>query len=466
LMIESVCTDSRKCGKNSLFVAIRGTSVDGHNFIEKSIQNGAVAVVCENLPDNIQDGIAYIQVSNSAEALGFLCSEFYDNPSRKLKLVGVTGTNGKTTVATLLYRMAMNMGYPSGLFSTVYVMVNNQRLPATHTTPDALELNRIMAQMVDAGCEYCFMEVSSHSVVQHRISGLKFEGAIFTNLTQDHLDYHKTMAAYIQAKKQFFDQLEKTAFALFNIDDRNGSVMVQNCKAKIFSYGLERPADFKAKILSKQMEGMLLEIEKSEVWVKLTGEFNAYNLLAVYGASCQLGFDKAEVLRCLSLLEPAQGRFDRLRSKSGIFVIVDYAHTPDAVANVLKTISDIRTGNEKVITVIGAGGDRDKTKRPLMAREAAQLSDVVILTSDNPRSEDPIAIIEDMKQGLKPRSNFVSLINPDRREAIKTALSMAAKDDIVLIAGKGHENYQEIKGIKYPFDDKEIALTILAELEK
>ncbi len=464
--IDSICIDSRKSAPNALFVAIPGTSADGHLFIDNAIASGATAILCQKFPANLNPEVTYVRVKDSSEALGYICSEFYNHPSKKLKVVGVTGTNGKTTTATLLYQIAKSLGYPAGLFSTVKIMVDNKQLETSHTTPDAIELNRIMDEMVNAGCEYCFMEVSSHSIVQNRIRGLYFTGGIFTNLTQDHLDYHKTMQAYIQSKKLFFDYLPKEAFALTNVDDRNGMVMVQNCRAKISTYGLLQPADFKTRILTQQMEGMLLDIDNQEVWVKLTGDFNAYNLTAIYGACRLLGFEKIEVLKSLSIQNPAQGRFEKIQSKTGIFVIVDYAHTPDAVANVLKTISDIRQGDEKIITVIGAGGDRDKTKRPLMATEACNYSNVVILTSDNPRNEDPLLIIEDMKKGVKPRTNLVTLSNPDRREAIKTALTMAKSGDIVLIAGKGHENYQEIKGVKYPFDDKTEALQLLSELNK
>jgi UDP-N-acetylmuramoyl-L-alanyl-D-glutamate--2,6-diaminopimelate ligase len=448
-----------------MFAALSGTNTNGHTYIDTAIGLGATVVLCLSLPDTLKEGVTYVQVKDSSVAAGVAASNFYDKPSESLKLVGVTGTNGKTTTATLLYEVVRALGYPAGLFSTVKILINDKEFPTTHTTPDAVELNRIMAEMVASGCEFCFMEVSSHSIDQNRIAGLKFIGGIFTNITQDHLDYHKTMDVYIAAKRQFFSQLPAEAFALTNIDDRNGNIMVQNSKAKRRTYGLLRPADFKSKILTKQLEGMMLNMDGIDVWTPLTGEFNAYNLLAVYAACMLLGFDQQEVLTAISSQHPVRGRFERFQSKKGVFVIVDYAHTPDAVTNVLETIKDIRTGNEKVITVIGAGGDRDKTKRPLMAKEAAKLSNVLILTSDNPRSEDPLVIIEEMKVGLKGLFSAVSLTIPDRREAIKTACTMAQPGDIVLIAGKGHETYQEIKGVKHPFDDMVEALTILKSIE-
>ena len=464
--IGSLHIDSRKCKKDSMFIAIKGTVANGHDYILQACKLGASVILCTELPAEQLQSVTYIQVANTALDLGTVASTFYNNPSQNLKVVGVTGTNGKTTTATLLYEVVRSMGYPAGLFSTVKILINDVELKATHTTPDAIELNRIMAEMVDSGCEYCFMEVSSHSIDQNRISGLQFCGGVFTNITQDHLDYHKTMDAYIAAKRAFFDHLSSNAFALTNVDDRNGNIMVQNTKAKRKTYGLLRPANFKAKILTKQLEGMMLVFDNHELWSPLTGEFNAYNLLAVYGTCMLLGMDQFEILTVLSKQKPVCGRFERFQSKTGIFIIVDYAHTPDAVTNVLKTIDDIRTGNEKVITVMGAGGDRDKTKRPIMAKEAAQYSNVLILTSDNPRTEDPMTIIEDMKVGLKGVSNVVSLTIPSRHEAIKTACVMANSEDIILIAGKGHETYQDIDGVKYPFDDREEALTILKEIDK
>ena len=463
--ISSICIDSRKCTQDSLFAAICGTNADGHNFIETAINNGATAILCQNLPETLMQNVVYVKVKDSSNALGMAASNFYDNPSEKLKLVGITGTNGKTTTATLLYKIVSDLGYPCGLFSTVKILINNKEYPSSLTTPDAIELNRIMAEMVTSGCEYCFMEVSSHSIIQNRIAGLHFVGGVFTNITQDHLDYHKTMDSYIAAKQLFFTMLPPKSFALYNTDDKNGKIMVQNNKAKK-TYGLLRPANFKAKLISKQLEGMLLDINNIEIWTSLTGEFNSYNLLAAFGTCILLGFEQQETLTAISRQQPVKGRFERYMSKSGVFVIVDYAHTPDAVTNVLQTIHDIRTGDEKVITVIGAGGDRDKTKRPLMAQEAAKQSDMVILTSDNPRSEEPLAIIADMEAGLKEIHKSVYIKNPDRREAIKTACTMAQQGDIILIAGKGHENYQEIKGVRHPFDDMVEAIAILKTIDK
>ncbi len=464
--INSVCIDSRKCTKGSMFVAIAGTNTDGHQYIDVAIKSGASVILCQVLPGNLMQNIVYVKVKETSYALGLAASNFFDNPSEKLKLVGVTGTNGKTTTATLLYDIISSMGYPCGLLSTIKILINNKEYPATHTTPDAVELNRVMSEMVSSGCEYCFMEVSSHSIDQNRIAGLNFTGGVFTNITQDHLDYHKTMESYISVKQRFFTMLPRGSFALYNADDKNGHIMIQNSKAHIKSYSLLRPADYKAKIISKQLEGMMLNINNIDVWTSLTGQFNSYNLLAVYGTCMLLNFDQHETLLSLSIQQPVKGRFERYRSETGVYVIVDYAHTPDAVTNVLQTIDDIRTGNEKVITVMGAGGDRDKTKRPLMAKEAVRLSNVVILTSDNPRNEDPLSIIKDMEAGLKDFYNHVSLSIPDRREAIKTACTMAQQGDILLIAGKGHENYQEIKGTKYPFDDMTEAVAILKTIGK
>ena len=461
ITITSICIDSRESVSGSLFAALVGTNIDGHRHIDDAIKSGATAVVCQVIPENINPQAVYIQVADSSEAIGVIASNFYGNPSQKLKLVGVTGTNGKTTTASLLYDVFRSMMTPAGLFSTIKILINDKEYPAPHTTPVSIELNRIMAQMVDDDCEYCFMEVSSHSVEQKRIAGLTFAGGIFTNITQDHLDYHKTMEQYIRAKQKFFDKLPQTAFALTNIDDKNGNIMLQNTKAKRFTYALKRLADYKSRIISKEMEGMLLEFDGSEFWTPLIGEFNAYNMLAVYATLMILGFEKEETLTVLSNLRPVKGRFERYRSESGIYVIVDYAHTPDAVANVLTTINDIRLGSERVFTVIGAGGDRDKTKRPLMAKEAARYSDILILTSDNPRSESPEVIIEEMKQGLTGNINCTFFTIPDRKEAIKVACTMAVKGDIVLIAGKGHETYQEIQGKRFPFDDMSIAVDFL-----
>ncbi|RZA03645.1 MAG: UDP-N-acetylmuramoyl-L-alanyl-D-glutamate--2,6-diaminopimelate ligase [Sphingobacteriaceae bacterium] len=453
--ISAVVFDSRKVVPGCLFVAVRGTVVDGHDYIEQAIKDGAVAIICEELPGHIVGEVDFLMVANSAEALGIVSANFYDNPSKKLKLVGVTGTNGKTTVATLLYQLFRDLGYKCGLLSTVENQINGKIIPSTHTTPDQVELNRLLDKMVALGCDYCFMEVSSHAVAQHRISGLIFTGGIFTNLTHDHLDYHKTFDNYLKAKRTFFDGLPKSAFALTNNDDRNGNIMLQNTKAHRKSYGLKTMADFKAKILENQFGGLLLNIDNEEVWFKMVGSFNAYNLLAVFAAAMLLDQDRSKVLTSLSKLSGAEGRFDYVVGPDKVIGIVDYAHTPDAVQNVLSTIHDIRKGNEKVITVIGCGGDRDKAKRPVMAKVACEWSDKVILTADNPRSEDPEAIIKDMEQGIDAAFKRRTVSIADRREAIKTACLLAQPGDIILLAGKGHEKYQEIKGVKNHFDDKE-----------
>jgi UDP-N-acetylmuramoyl-L-alanyl-D-glutamate--2,6-diaminopimelate ligase len=453
--ITAVVFDSRKVVTGCLFVAVRGTVVDGHNYIEQAVKDGAVAVICEELPGHTAGEVDFLMVANSAVALGIVSANFYDNPSNKLKLVGVTGTNGKTTIATLLYKLFRDLGYKCGLLSTVENQVNDVIIPSTHTTPDPVELNALLDDMVAQGCDYCFMEVSSHAVAQHRIAGLSFSGAIFSNLTHDHLDYHKTFDNYLKAKKAFFDGLPKSAFALTNVDDKNGNVMLQNTVAHKKTYALKSMADYKARILENQFGGLLLQIDNEDVWFKMVGSFNAYNLLAVYATAMLLEQDRAKVLTSLSKLSGAEGRFDYTVAPNKIIGIVDYAHTPDAVQNVLSTIHDIRKANEKVITVIGCGGDRDKTKRPIMAKVACQWSDKVILTSDNPRSEDPAQIIKDMEAGVdeKYKRSTVSIV--DRREAIKTACMLAQPGDIVLLAGKGHEKYQEIKGVKNHFDDKE-----------
>jgi UDP-N-acetylmuramoyl-L-alanyl-D-glutamate--2,6-diaminopimelate ligase len=453
--ISAVVFDSRKVVPGSLFVAVKGTQVDGHDYIEKAIKDGAVAVICEELPGHIAVEVDFLMVANSAVALGIVASNFYDSPSKKLKLVGVTGTNGKTTIATLLYQLFRDLGYKCGLLSTVENQINGNIIPSTHTTPDQVELNRLLDEMVTQGCDYCFMEVSSHAVAQHRIEGLSFAGGIFSNLTHDHLDYHKTFDNYLKAKKAFFDGLSKNAFALTNNDDKNGSVMLQNTKAHKKTYALKSMADYKGKILENQFGGLLLKIDNEEVWFKMVGSFNAYNLLAVYAAAMLLDQDRAKVLTSLSKLSGAEGRFDYVISPNKIIGIVDYAHTPDAVQNVLSTIHNIRKGNEKVITVIGCGGDRDKTKRPIMAKVACEWSDKVILTSDNPRSEDPAQIIKDMEAGVTPTAQRNTVSITDRHEAIKTACMLAQPGDIILLAGKGHEKYQEIKGVKNHFDDKE-----------
>lgn len=454
--VNAVHFDSRKVGKNDVFVAQRGVSADGHAFIQKAIEAGVTGVVCEELPATLAEGVCYVKVADSSEALGKMVANFYGNPSRKMKLVGVTGTNGKTTTATLLYELVRLMGKKAGLLSTVCNYVDEEKCPSTHTTPDAVELNGYLKRMADAGCEYCFMEVSSHSIHQKRIAGLDFAGAVFSNITHDHLDYHKTFKAYIEAKKAFFDGLKKEAFALTNADDKNGAVMLQNTAARRFTYSCRTLADFNAKVIEKHLDGTLLLLDGKEVWTKFTGDFNAYNLLAVYASACLLGLDKEEVLRCMSMLVPVSGRFETILSKEGVVAVVDYAHTPDAVENVLSTIQGVKGKDNMVITVVGAGGDRDKTKRPEMADAACRYSDRVILTSDNPRSEEPEAILADMQAGVKEEYKAKVLSITDRREAIRTALMLASKGDIVLIAGKGHENYQEIKGVKHHFDDKEV----------
>lgn len=462
--ITSIVFDSRKVVPGCLFVAVRGTVVDGHDYIEQAVKDGASAIICEDLPGHTAGEVAFVMVADSAVALGQIAANFYGHPSKKLKLVGITGTNGKTTVATLLYQLFRDLGYKCGLLSTVENQINGNIIPATHTTPDQVVLNGLLNDMVTQGCDYCFMEVSSHAVAQHRIEGLIFSGAIFTNLTHDHLDYHKTFDNYLKAKKTFFDGLPKSAFALTNIDDKNGNIMLQNTKAHKKSYALKSLADYKAKILENQFGGLLLQIDGEDVWFKMVGSFNAYNLLAVYGAAMLLDQDKTKVLTSLSRLHGAEGRFDYVISANKIIGIVDYAHTPDAVQNVLSTIHDIRKGTEKVITVIGCGGDRDKTKRPIMAKVACQWSDKVILTSDNPRSEVPEQIIKDMAAGVDAESKKKTISITDRHEAIKTACHLASPGDIVLVAGKGHEKYQEIKGVRNHFNDKEELLNNFNQL--
>ena len=462
--ITAIVFDSRKVVPGCLFVAVKGTQSDGHDYIEQAVRDGAAAVICEELPGHVVGEVDFLMVADSSKALGLVASQFYGEPSSKLKLVGVTGTNGKTTIATLFYKLFRDLGYKCGLLSTVENQINGQVVTATHTTPDPVQLNALLEEMVQQGCDYCFMEVSSHAVVQHRIEGLKFSGAIFSNLTHDHLDYHKTFENYRDAKKLFFDGLGKNAFALTNADDRNGMVMLQNTAAHKKSYGLKNMADYRAKILESQFAGLLLNIDGEEVWFKLVGTFNAYNLLAVYATAMLLDQDKAKVLTSLSRLTGAEGRFDYVTAPNKIIGIVDYAHTPDAVQNVLSTIHDVRKGKEKVITVIGCGGDRDKTKRPVMAKVACEWSDMVILTSDNPRSEDPAQIIKDMEAGVGPEFQRRVMSITDRREAIKTACNLAQPGDIVLVAGKGHEKYQEVKGVRTHFDDKEELLNIFKYL--
>ncbi len=464
ISINEVCFDSRAVKPGNLFVAINGAQSDGHLYIEQSIAKGAKAIVCQTMPDSIESGITYIKVNDSSFALSIIATNFYGNPSEQLKLIGVTGTNGKTTTVTLLFNLFKDLGYKTGLLSTVKNQINDNIIPATHTTPDALALNKLLRLMVDAGCVYVFMEVSSHAVVQHRIAGLTFAGGVFTNLTHDHLDYHKTFDAYLKAKKGFFDMLPASAFALVNKDDRNGMVMLQNTKATKKTFGLQHDSDFKCKVLENNFGGLLLNLDSQEVLCKLIGTFNAYNLTTAYAVAILLGEDKLKTLQFLSNLNPPEGRFEYLISAENITGIVDYAHTPDALKNVLNTIKDIRTGNEKVIVVIGCGGDRDAAKRPIMAAIASELSDKAILTSDNPRSEDPEEIIKQMQAGVTVSKSKKVLAIADRKQAIKTACSLAVKGDIIIIAGKGHEKYQDIKGVKYPFDDMEILSELLTDL--
>ncbi len=460
-MVNNIIVDSRAVRPGDLFVAVRGTQTDGHKFIGAAVENGAVVVVCEELPENIPDSTTLIRVADSRIALGFLAANFYGNPSHSLKIVGITGTNGKTSSATLLYQLFMRLGYKSGLISTVRVMVGSRELSATHTTPDALVLNALFATMIQEGVTHCFMEVSSHSIDQQRISGIMFSGGVFTNLTHDHLDYHHSFAAYRDTKKKFFDELPQAAFAIFNADDRNGRFMAQNTKSRILYYGLKNMADFRCRVVENRFDGLQLNIDGIEAWFRLVGQFNAYNLLAVYACAVLLGELKDKILTILSGLTPVEGRFDYFIAPGGITAIVDYAHTPDALENVLKTIHAVRTGNEQIITIIGAGGNRDTAKRPVMAKIACNMSNRVILTSDNPRFEEPDAIIEEMKKGIPSDKKISTLIITNRQEAIRTACAIAQGGDIILVAGKGHEKYQEIKGVKYPFDDKKILCEIL-----
>jgi UDP-N-acetylmuramoyl-L-alanyl-D-glutamate--2,6-diaminopimelate ligase len=464
--VNGIFFDSRLVGEGSLFIATVGTQSDGHQFIEKAIEKGAVAVVCQAMPKELKPDVTYVQVINSSIAMGIIAANYYGNPSSKLRLVGVTGTNGKTTTVTLLHKLFMKMGYHTGMLSTVENKINDEIIPSTHTTPDAVSLNHFLSKMVESGCTHCFMEVSSHAIVQHRIAGLHFKGAIFTNITHDHLDYHKTFDEYIKAKKAFFDGLGSDAFALVNSDDKHGSVMLQNTKARKNTFALKTMADFKAKILSDSFSGLEMDVDGKQVWFKLVGSFNAYNLMGVYATALLLGEDKDETLTQLSSLDSARGRFERIVSKSGITAIIDYAHTPDAVENVLQTINDTKQGKEQVITVIGCGGNRDATKRPLMAEIATKLSTRVILTSDNPRDEEPQDIIEQMEKGISITNKKKTISIIDRKEAIKTACMFANEGDIILIAGKGHEDYQEIKGVKHHFDDKEIVKSLFEVLGK
>lgn len=459
--ISGVAIDSRKVTKGGLFVAMKGTQVDGHKFIPKAIELGAAAILCENLPDNLEEGVAYVVVPDTEDIVGEVATRFYGNPSEKLKLVGVTGTNGKTTIATLLYNMFRKFGHKCGLLSTVCNYIEEEAIPADHTTPDPIELNELLARMVEVGCEYAFMECSSHAIAQKRIGGLKFAGGIFTNLTRDHLDYHKTFENYRNAKKAFFDGLPKSAFAITNADDKNGLVMTQNTKAVVKTYSTRSAADFKARILECHFEGMYLEIDNREVGVQFIGKFNVSNLLAVYGAAVMLGKHPEDILLVMSTLHSVSGRLEPIRSPEGYTAVVDYAHTPDALENVLNAIHEVLNGKGQVITVCGAGGNRDKGKRPLMAQEAVKQSDKVILTSDNPRFEEPQDIIDDMLAGLNDHQKRKVLTIVDRKEAIRTACMLAGKGDVVLIAGKGHEDYQEVKGVKHHFDDKEVVKEIM-----
>ena len=459
--VKGICFDSRKTQPGFLFIAIKGTQSDGHAFIEKAVSLGAIGVVAQNLPSIISDKVTYVTVKDSAKALGIIASNFYGNPSSKLKLIGVTGTNGKTTVATLLFKLFSSLDYRCGMLSTVVNRIVDKDFQATHTTPDPIQINELLVKMIEEKCTHCFIEVSSHAVAQGRIEGLNFVGGLFTNITHDHLDYHRTFESYIRAKKGFFDILPSDAFALVNVDDKRGMVMVQNTKAKKHTYGLKKMADFKAKIITNSIEGLEMEIGDRNVWFKLIGDFNAYNLLTVYGASCLLGEDPEMVLMKLSALTGAPGRFELVMPGSKFTAIVDYAHTPDALKNVLETIEHFRSGQEQVISVVGCGGDRDRTKRALMAAVACKYSNKIIFTSDNPRSEDPMEIIREMQTGVGPTDAKKTLVMIDREEAIKTACMLAKEKDIILVAGKGHENYQEIKGVKHPFDDKEVLVRML-----
>ncbi|MEX0996387.1 MAG: UDP-N-acetylmuramoyl-L-alanyl-D-glutamate--2,6-diaminopimelate ligase [Flavobacteriaceae bacterium] len=466
LSFGNLVFDSRKVSLNDCFIAIKGTLSDGHQYINTAVNQGALAIICEELPEVIVNGVSYVQVEDSKKALAIMASNYFGNPSEKLKLIGVTGTNGKTTIATLLYNLFKKAGYKVGLLSTVKVLVDEVEYNATHTTPDSVTINYYLNEMAMEGVEYCFMEVSSHGIHQKRTEALTFAGGVFTNLSQDHLDYHKTFAEYRDVKKAFFDQLPKTAFALVNEDDKNGLVMIQNTKARKFTYALKTQADFKAQVLENQFSGLLLKINKNELWSKLIGNFNAYNLLAIYGVATLLELEELEVLRIISELESVSGRFQYQISEKNITAIVDYAHTPDALKNVLETINSIRTGNETLITVVGCGGNRDAGKRPQMGHIASALSNKVIFTSDNPRNEDPDKIIEDIEKGVEPQNYKKTMAITDRKQAIKTACQLAESNDIILIAGKGHETYQEIKGERYDFDDFKIVNNLLKELNK
>ncbi|WP_298418483.1 UDP-N-acetylmuramoyl-L-alanyl-D-glutamate--2,6-diaminopimelate ligase [uncultured Kordia sp.] len=466
IAIRELVFDSRKVQLNDVFVAIKGYEVDGHSYISTAIKSGAVAVICEEIPEEIINGITYVQVDNGSSALAIMASNYYGNPSENLKLIGVTGTNGKTTIATLLYQLFKKAGYKVGLLSTVKILVDDKEYKATHTTPDSLTINKYLEEMNHEGVEYCFMEVSSHGIHQKRTAGLTFQGGIFTNLSHDHLDYHDTFAEYRDVKKKFFDELPKEAFCLVNIDDKNGLVMLQNTKAKKYTYALKTYADYRAQILENRLAGLLLKINDNEVWAKLIGSFNAYNLLSIYATAELLGLEEIEILRLISELESVSGRFEYFITKNKITAIIDYAHTPDALKNVLETINNIRTGNEQLITVVGCGGDRDVTKRPKMGNIASALSTKAIFTSDNPRSEDPMIIIDAIEKGVEPQNYKKTLSITDRKQAIKTACQMAKENDIILIAGKGHETYQEVNGKRTDFDDYKIAKVILDNLNE
>lgn len=466
IKVNTICFDSRKVGKDDVFVAIRGSVVDGHRFIDKALAAGTRAIICEELPQNIVNEVTYVEVKNGNSALAIMAANYYDNPSKNLKLVGVTGTNGKTTVSSLLYQLFKKAGYKVGLISTIKIMVDDKEYPTSLTTPDALTINEHLAFMNDAGVEFCFMEVSSHGIHQKRSEGLVFEGALFTNLSHDHLDYHKTFAEYRDTKKKLFDDLPKKAFALTNIDDKNGLYMLQNTKARKYTYALKTYANYRAQILENQFDGQLLKIEDNEVWSKLIGDFNAYNMLAIYATADLLGLEKLETLRLLSELENVNGRFQYYKSKKNITAIVDYAHTPDALKNVLDTINTLRTGNENVITIVGCGGDRDKSKRPVMGYIASAMSNTAIFTSDNPRSEPPETIIKEMEAGVEPQNKKKTLSIENREQAIKTACKLAVKDDIILVAGKGHETYQETNGKRIDFDDYKVVKDALNSMDK
>ena len=462
--VVDITMDSRQVKKGYCFIAIRGTQADGHTYIDKAVELGATSVICEEMPSKIAKGITYVRVGDSTLALGYLATSFCGNPTEKLKLVGITGTNGKTTTVTLLYRLFNKLGHKSGLLSTVVNYIGDEEVPATHTTPDAIQLNKLLAKMVEAGCTHCFMEVSSHSVVQNRIAGLTFAGGMFSNITHDHLDYHKTFEEYIKAKKRFFDNLPEDAFALVNIDDKNGRVMVQNTKAKVSTYSLRSMANFRCKVIENHFDGMLLNLDSVEVWTRLVGGFNAYNLLAIYSAARLLGIEKEVALTEISSMTSVSGRFEHMKSPKGINVVVDYAHTPDALQNVIDTINEIRNPDNKLITVVGAGGNRDKTKRPVMAKVSVEGSNMVVLTSDNPRFEEPEDILNDMKVGIEKSMVGKVLTIVDRTEAIRTAYMLANSGDVILVAGKGHETYQEVKGVKHHFDDKEVIQSIFNTL--